>query len=166
MPDTQWEDAAKEAFASAKKNLVPLEAIQISHPTGGDFYFVKNKAALTLTLEDLSTVEHEPIPFTLNRPTQGESGAQELSFSVSNIDRRVSDFITSIKNSQEPAVIKWRFYLSDDLTTPMRTNPLVLTIESISVGLLSVTGRARFMDVLNRPYPNEIYNRQRYPSLS
>jgi hypothetical protein len=166
MPDSQWEDAAREAFASAKKNIAYLEAIQITHPTGGDFYFVKNKTALTLTLEDLSVVEHEPIPFKLDRPSQGENGAQELSFSVSNIDRRVSDFITAIKNSQEPALIKWRVYLSDDLTTPMRTNPLVLTIESFSVGMFSVTGRARFMDVLNRPYPNEIYNRQRFPSLS
>lgn len=165
MPNSEWKDAIKEAYASAKKDVEYLETIEISHPTGGTFFLINNDTELTLTLETMAVETFEPVSFRLQRPKQGEQGSQELTFTVDNVDRRISQFLDSVKNSQQPTLIRYRPYLSSDLTAPQLTAPLELTIVEVSVSDFEVTARARFVEVLNRDFPNERYTRQRFPSL-
>lgn len=165
MPDDKLTDAIKEAWAVAKSNVATLECIEVSHSLGGVFYLVNNTEYLTFTHEDATSHDYEPVPFRLQRPKQGETGSQELSLTIDNVDQRISDFVTAIKNSQEGAVVRYRYYLSNDLTTPGRTAPLELTIVEGSMGLLDATFRCRFVDVVNQEFPNERYTRQRFPGL-
>lgn len=173
MPENNYTDALREAFASATKNLAVLDTVEISNPAAygipspdsDTFYLVNNKEGLDLTDEDANTNYFEPVAFRLQRPKQGESGSQELSLTVDNVDRRIGLFIKAVRNSQVPTNIKQRYFLSNDLTQPQTIQPLELTIIEASVSAFEVTCRARFVDVLNKSFPNELYTRSRFPSL-
>jgi len=173
MPDDNYKDATREAFASATKNIPVIDSVEIYHPdaygipsaTSDTFYLVNNKEELTLTDEDAATNVFEPVSFKLTRPKQGESGSQELSLTVDNTDRRIGLFINKIRNSQVPTTIKQRYYLGNDLTAPAQTAPLELTIVEASITAFTATMRARFVDVLNQDFPNERYTRDRFPGL-
>lgn len=165
MPDDNYKEATRQAFASATKNIAVIDSVVISHPDGGTFYLVNNKEELTLTDEDASTNVYEPVAFRLQRPKQGESGSQELSLTVDNVDRRIGLFINAVKNSQIPVVVKQRYYLSTDFTSPAQNGALELTIVEASINAFEATMRARFVDVLNQSFPNELYTRDRFPSL-
>ncbi len=124
-----------------------------------------NKEPLTLTHEDLTVHDYEAVAFNLQRPKQGETGTQELTVTIDNSDQRITDFINEVNNSQQETLLRYREYLSNDLTQPTRSAPLELTVVKISLGVVSVSIRARFVDVLNRPFPNQLYTRARFPSL-
>ena len=118
-----------------------------------------------LTLETLETVTFEPVNFRLSRPKQGETGSQELTLTVDNVDRRIFEFLEAIQFSQRETKIKWRLYLESDDTQPQTTVPVELTIVDIAVTTFEVTATARFIDILNKPFPNENFTRARFPSL-
>ncbi len=61
--------------------------------------------------------------------------------------------------------VVYRPYLSDDLTQPQMDPPLVLYLKEIQVNTYQVTGRATFMDIVNKRFPSELYTRLRFPSL-
>jgi hypothetical protein len=165
MPELGYTNAIKEAYASAKKNVAIIDSLEISHPELTTFYLVRNKSALTLTNENSETNVFEPVSFMLDRPRQGETGAQELTLTVDNVDRRISDSIETVKNSQTPVTVKWRPYLSSDLTAPQMAAPLELTLADVTVDNFNVVGRCQFVNVINRPFVNELFTRSRFPSL-
>jgi len=165
MPELGYTNAIKEAFASAKKNVAIIDSLEISHPNFTTFHLVRNKTSLSLTDETSTTNVYEPVSFLLDRPKQGETGAQELTLTIDNVDRRISDAIEAIKTSQTPVTVKWRPYLSSDLSQPQTAAPLELTLADVSVNNFHVTGRCLFVNVINRPFVNEVFTRQRFPSL-
>jgi hypothetical protein len=166
MPDLNLSEAQREAFAVARRNDPTLETVEISnpdHPTS--FYLVRDSIPRILTLETLETVTFEPVNFRLSRPKQGETGSQELTLTVDNVDRRIFEFLEAIQFSQQETKIKWRLYLESDDTQPQTTVPVELTIVDIAVTTFEVTATARFIDILNKPFPNENFTRARFPSL-
>lgn len=166
MPNTALQDAIKEAYASAPSNIAILETLEVSHSAvGTPIYLVKNRENLTFTLEDLSVVEFMGASFDLELPPSGESGIQDLNVRFDNVGDEIRDFINIVKTSTEPVVLKHRPYRSDDLTTPQMDPPLMLWLRNIRMNLLEATGRASFVDVLNRKFPAEYYTRKRFPSL-
>jgi hypothetical protein len=165
MPDTSLNNAVKASAASTDIRYAYLKALEITHPAGGPFYLVSNNEALTLTHEDGTSHNYEAVAFNLQRPKQGETGTQVLKVSIANADQRITDFIKTVNDSQLETVLKAREYLSNDLTTPARTNPIELTITKISLSVTSATATATFVDVLNRPSPNELFTRNRFGGL-
>lgn len=160
------EDALKEAYASAPSNVAILETLEISHPDIEDtIYIVKNREDLTFTLEDDSEHLFEGVAFRMTLPATGENGLQDLNISIDNVDRRISDFLETVKQSKEPVMVKYRPYLSTDLTAPQMIPPLTLSLKGASIGTLEVESKASFADIINKKFPNDYYTRKRFPSL-
>lgn len=166
MPSAEYTAAIKEAFASAPSNVALLETLEISHPSLSEtLYLVANREDLTLALEDSSSHVFKGVGFKLTLPPVGDSGLQDLTITIDNVDRRITDFVNAVKASKTPVEVKYRPYLSDDLIHPQFDVPLVLYIRTVNLTVFQAVARASFADVINKRFPNDIYTRARFPSL-
>lgn len=166
MPTSPYLPAIKEAFAVATSNVAHLDTLEISHPSlPNKIRIVKNRTDLTLTLETGESVLFDGTAFRMALPPSGDNGLQELTISIDNVDRQVSDFLNSVKSSSLPPQITYRPYLSNDLTEPQMDPPLVLFLSDAKVTVFEATGRASFADLINKKFPTETYTRDRFPGL-
>lgn len=133
--------------------------------TGASLYLIQDRAGRTLTLEDDTTHDFEPVGFRFNLPSVGVNGVQELTVSIDNVDRRITDFVNTVKGSNIPVTLRYRPYLSNDNTQPQINPPLTLFMRDMVISAYEVSGRATFADVINRKFPSELYTRKRFPSL-
>src|SRR5581483_2440990 len=120
---------------------------------------------ITATLENGSQQQFEPSGFNFSLPVQNNDGFQSLNISIDNINLRVSDFINKACSKRVPVEIVYRPYVSNDLSHPQMNPPLVLFLKDVKITNVQVTGRATFMDVINRHFPGELYSRDRFPNL-
>ena len=88
-----------------------------------------------------------------------------MTISIDNTDRRITDFVNTIKGQPGTTEVRYRPYLSNDLTTPQMDPPLLLFLKEISITAVQIQGRATFADIINKRYPSEWYTRERFPSL-
>jgi len=159
-------DALKEAYASAPAHIVLLETIRLVHSVQGPLIsMVRDRSDHTMRLETGEEVLFEAVPFRFALPDKNDQGLQELSIAIDNVDKRVSDFIDNLRAVEGYITVEYRPYLSNDLTAPPMNPPLVLTLTDISINVFEVTARATFADIINRPFPSELYTRARFPSL-
>lgn len=166
MPDETLSEAVKEAYVVARADTLILETLELSHALiGSPIYLVRSRKNRELTLETAATVTFIGCGFRFKRPPTGESGIQELSVSIDNVDRRINAFIKTVKESSTPVTMKWRPYLADDPSTPQLDPPLVLYLRDVVCTTLEVTGRATFADIVNKRFPTKFYTRLGFPSL-
>ena len=90
---------------------------------------------------------------------------QELSIEIDNVDKRISDFIRKASKFQAPVIVRYRPYLTSDLSEPQLDPPLELVLSDVQITETKVTGRASFADIINLPFLSERYTRRRFPSL-
>lgn len=164
MPDA-LDDAIREAYATARTDVIYYDTLEIRNPAAPPLYLVQDRADHSMTLETGQTVLFKATAFRFILPATGDNGVQELGVAVDNTDQRVSDFIQSVIASDDPVKIIYRPYLSDDLSKPQMNPPLVLFLTDIVVTAVEVTGRAAFADILNRKFLSEMYSRRRFPTL-
>jgi len=159
-------DAIKEAYAVAPANQVILDTLEIRQ-TGvqNPIYLVKSRRALVANDENGVERTFEPCSFQFSLPPSNEEGFQSLNVAVDNVGRRLKDFIELAKSNQVPVEAIYRPYLSDNLSQPHMIPPLVLYLKDLKVTAMQVTGRATFMDVVNKKFPSHLYTRERFPSL-
>lgn len=166
MPNESLTDAIKEAYALAPRSLVVLDTLQISNPLlVEELFLVRDVVGHDFTLEDLSVETFEPVGFRMELPTIGDNGLQELTIAIDNVDRRITDFVNSVKGNNATTEIRYRPYLSNDLTTPQMNPPLLLYLKEISITAIEIQGRATFADIVNKKFPSELFTRARFPSL-
>ena len=166
MANPSLKDAIIEAYARAPTEVVILDTLQISHPAlAEDLFLVQDLVANDFTLEDLSVETFEPVGFRFTLPATGDRALQELALEIDNTDLRITDFINTIKNQPGETKVRYRPYLSTDLTSPQMDPPLLLFLKNISINESSIQGRATFADIINRKFPNQLYTRARFPSL-
>lgn len=167
MPNPSLQDAIKEAYAVAPTSKVILDTLEIRQ-TGvqSPIYLVKAKRELTAFDENGVERTFEPAGFQFSLPPENEEGFRSLNVAIDNIGRRVSDFVEAAKSERVPVEVIYRPYLSDDLTGPQMIPPLILYLKDIVVTVDQVTGRATFMDLVNKKFPLELYTRARFPSLA
>ena len=167
MPNESLDEALKEVYTLAPTNSFHIDTLEISHPSLVDVvYMVRNIEPMELTLENASTVTFEPVPFRFIPPASGTNGAQEMTIAIDNVDRRISDFIEAVgTDSKDPVMVKYRVYLSNAKSGPQNAPPLVLFLTDLKINAFEVTGRATFTGIINKPYPNQFYDRERFPGL-
>jgi len=160
------EDAIKEAYASCPTSKVILETLEIKQ-TGvqSPIYIVKSRQGITANDEIGRTIVFRPCGFQITLPAQNEDGFRSLNIAVDNVGREITDFVTTAMSQNVPVEVVYRPYLSDDLTRPQMNPPLVLYLKELQVNAFQVTGRATFMDLVNRKFPTELYTRARFPAL-
>lgn len=164
--NTALQDAIKEAFAIAPASKVIIHTLEIRQDgVQAPVYLAQARRSVTATDENGHVKVFEPSGFQFALPPSNEDGFQSLNIAIDNIGRRVSDFLDAAKAQQTPVEVVYRPFLSDDLSTPQMIPPLVLYLKDVVVGEIQVTGKATFMDVVNKKFPLELYTRQRFPSL-
>ncbi len=161
-----WQEAIKESYASAPSDVIVYETLEIRQEgVQNAVYIVRAVDGITATDENGLDHDFEPAAFQVTIPPANEEGVRSLNIAIDNIDRRVSDFIDLAKSEVQPVTVIYRPYVSTDLSTPQMDPPLVLTLKDINITPLQVTGKATFMDLVNRKFPSEIYTRLRFPAL-
>lgn len=166
MPNPSLQDAIKEAYTVAPSNKVIYDTLEIRQPTVQDpIFLVRAKRELVAFDEDANERTFLPVGFQFSLPPEDEEGFRSLNISIDNINRKVSDFVETAMSANVPVEVIYRPYMSDDLSQPQMSPPLVLFLKDIQVTSYQVTGRATFMDIVNRKFPSELYTRDRFPSL-
>ena len=119
------------------------------------------------TIVRTNSVSYEPVGFKFKLPSITGNGVQDLSLEFSNVDRRVNDFIDSVEASLDPVTVTHRVYLSggDFNSVPESDPPLQLTLSDIEISASKVRARASFVTIVNKQYPTEYYDRERFPSI-
>ena len=114
-----------------------------------------------------NSVTYEPVGFKFKLPSITGNGVQDLSLEFSNVDRRVNDFIDTVEASLDPVTVTHRVYLSggDFNSVPESDPPLQLTLSDIEISAFTVRARASFVNIVNKQYPTDYYDRDRFPSI-
>ncbi len=159
-------DALKEAYASAPATKTIIDTIEV-HQAGVQPAVYLAQSRLDVVAFDENSVQQtfRASGFQFTLPPANEEGFRSLNIAIDNIGREVSGFINTAKGSVVPVKITYRPYLSDDLSAPQMIPPLVLILKDVEITTLQVTGRATFMDIVNKKFPSELYTRDRFPSL-
>lgn len=167
------QDALKEAYAVAPSKLVIIDTLEIRQ-TGVQepVYITKSRQPVIAQDEDGNTVTFQPVGFQFALPPSNEEGFQSLNLAIDNVGRQVMDFIEAAKSTASfiggvpvPVEVVYRPYASTDLTAPQMVPPLVLYLKDVQINALQITGRATFMDIVNKKFPSELYIRSRFPAL-
>jgi hypothetical protein len=165
MDDTLTQ-AIREAYAHPRVRDVVLDTIEIAHPSlEAPLYLVSDVKPLTAKLETGATVTFEPVGFRFSRPSSDASGLQELDVTIDNVDRRASDVVLAVSDSQIPTEIRYRPYSVNDLDQPGINPPILLFLRSARVTQFSVVGKASFMDLVNKSFLTDLYRRRSFPAL-
>lgn len=164
--NTAFSEALKEAFACAPATTVTLHTLEIRQTGVQDpIYLAQARNGFVATDEDGQDHYFEACGFQFSLPPSNEEGFQSLNVAIDNIGRRVSTFVETAAANDTPIEMIYRPYLSTDLSTPQMTPPLTLYLRDVKVNSMQVTGRATFMDITNKKFPSELYNRSRFPTL-
>lgn len=160
------QDAIKEAFAIAPANKVVLHTLEIRQVGVQESVFIaKTRHGFTAIDEDGDAHYYEPSGFEFTLPPSTDEGFQSLNLAIDNIGQRVSDWVNTARQYDTPVEVIYRPYINDDLSQPVMNPPLVLYLRDIKVNALQVSGRATFMDIVNKKFPLELYTRERFPAL-
>lgn len=162
----EWTEAFKEALVSAPEGVVIINTLELSHPSlATPLFIVQDYYPHYFLLEDGVTMkEFLPAPFRIVPPAANSDGAKEMSISIDNVDKSVSDFLAMLGRNPDPVEVTFRAYLEDQ-TTPQNIDPLTLFLSDISVNEFEVSGRASFADIINRPFLSELYTTTKFPGL-
>lgn len=157
----------REALAMAPSRTVILHTMELLHPAfPAPVRMVQNTEGFDFTLETEEVFRFEPAAFRFSLPPTGDNGLQELALQLDNTDQRISDYLELIADNPEPIIVKYRAYLSSDLTTPQMSAPLTLFLSDLLITATDVTGRASFADIINRRFLIRTYNVGDFPGLA
>lgn len=161
-----YSEAIKEAFAIAPSGVVIYHTIEVRQDGVQDPIFMVRSRKPLVAYDELGVQRtFEPTGFEFTLPPKSEEGFTSLNIAIDNVGRRPSDFIDMAKSTVQEVKVIYRPYLSTDLTVPHMNPPLVLFLKDINMTPMQVTGRATFMDVVNKKFPLELYTRERFPAL-
>ena len=166
MPNPSLQDAIKEAYVLAPASKVIYDTLEIRQ-TGVQDPIYMVRALKGITAKDENGVDRvfRPVGFQFSLPPENEEGFRSLNVSIDNINREPSAFVERAMAEEVPVEMVYRPYVSDDLTQPQMDPPLVLYLKDIQITTHQVTGRATFIDLVNRKFPTELYTRARFPAL-
>lgn len=165
MPSS-LEDAIKEAYAVAPANVVTYHTLEIRQPSvQSTIFLVQQRKGITATDENGNVRNFQPAGFQFSLPPKTEEGFQSLNVAIDNIDRRVTDFVQAALSAPVPVEMIYRPFLSTDLSHPQMNPPITLYLTDVQIVNGTVTGRATFMDIVNKKFPSELYTRDRFPAL-
>lgn len=159
-------DAIKEAYAVAPATKSIIHTLHIAQGSvQNPIYIAQTRMEFIAYDEDGIQRSFAPVGFQFSMPASNEEGFRSLTVAIDNIDRRVTEFVELAKSENTPVQVIYRPYLSDDLTRPQMVPPLIMFLKELQINNFQVVGRATFMDIVNKSFPNELYTRDRFPAL-
>ena len=101
---------------------------------------------------DLPPVESVPVP--------------EITVTLDNVGREIITALDAAATSQDKIEVTYRPYLSTDLEAPQMDPPITLTLSDVEATPLTVTARARMLDIGNQAFPGRTYKLSEFPGLA
>ena len=163
-----FNDAANEAFATARTNDPVLSTLEVSHVSlDRNLYLIADRQSRALPLElGADPVLFEAAGLEIGLPATNQDGVQDMSFSISNINLKASDFFReALKFPEFEILLTFRPYLLSDLTQPSHNAPLSLSVAGVQINSLQVDGSASLAGITDRQFLTELYTEERFPSL-
>ncbi|MDO6406253.1 DUF1833 family protein [Pantoea phytobeneficialis] len=144
-------------------NEVIIETLEISI---GDevHYLCKGYEDITAVTEDGDTVTFKACAIDIALPARNSDGTQDLQFAISNIEGVVSTAIRAALDNLSSATLKYRNFISTDLSAPA-SKPYTLAVKSGSWTALKVQIKAGYMNILDTAWPRNRYTLPYYPGL-
>ena len=163
----QYLDGGKRIFASAPGQQIPLWGLTLEHSQFSQTHWLINRPyALNLTLETAAVQQYLPGYFSLKLPNLDGKGQQDISVSIQNVDRVLVDELELASQTPDERVrATLRLFLEDDPTDGPQNYPLQLSFSAIQATSEAVSGVAGRPDVLNRPFPMDVYRVTTWPGL-
>jgi len=157
----------KRIYASAPFDARYVETLELSHPRFPRTYYLANDViAWTFLLESGAPQAFERVPFHIIQPAQDGRGQQDMELQIDNIGREAMEAIElAAANPEIPITAIFRVYLDRPDTMPQNDPPLILSLQAIVVTADAISGTATRADVLNRPFPSQVYNIDLFPGL-
>ena len=157
----------RRVLASAPDQQSPLWGITLSHPLFSETHWLINRPyGRVITLENDELQVYQPCYFVLVLPNMDGKGQQDAQISLQNVDRMIVDELERANNDPTQRIVMTiRLFLEDDLEAGPQNVPLELSLTNIQANQSVVTATAGRSDVLNRPYPLEVYRIDRWPGL-
>jgi Domain of unknown function (DUF1833) len=159
----------KRVYASAPSDRRYIETLDLYHPRFPRRFFIVNDVqAWQFLLESGGgLVPFVPVPFHVQMPTVDGKGQQDMQVQIDNIGREAMDAIEAA--SADPTInitTTLRIYLDVAGTAPQTDPPITLALQSVTVDAGAIVGTATRADVLNRPFPTELYRVDLFPGLN
>lgn len=160
----------KRVYASAPNDRRYIETLELWHPLFPRRYFITNDVQgwqFLLSASSSSPTPFDPVPFMLTWPTSDGKGQQDMQLQIDNVGREAMDAIEAA--AQNPTInitTTIRVYLDVAGSAPQNDPPMVLALQSLSIDAGAIVGTATRADVLNKPFPTELYRVDLFPGLN
>jgi len=160
----------KRVYASAPSDRRYIETLELWHPLFPRRFFITSDGQpwqFYLSAGAPSLTPFVPVPFAITLPTSDGKGQQDMQVQLDNVGREAMDAIEAA--SYQPTInitTTYRVYLDVQGSAPQNDPPLVLAMQSVTIDNAAITGTATRADVLNRPFPTDLYRVDNFPGLN
>ena len=178
LDEDLWAEAAKEALATASSEAYFIHTLEFSSPDIVDEFgnlmalrIVHGEDSLSAAVERDATfdpgdyVDFVAVPFSFALPSTRADEVPSIQITIDAVSRTVVEGIDKTRESFQPVVVTYRPYLSNDLSKPQMSPPLVMSMVGVSIKADSITGTATFDDIVNKKFPSIKYSADNYPYL-
>lgn len=166
MPDSSYSDALKEAYATNPVGSVQYHTLELRHPDfTAPIYVVNDDSDLTATLETGETVTFVRFSFQLVLPEVDAQALPQMTLQLDNVTREMITHIRQAMLSSHKITVLHRIYDADDLSGPQNDPPQEADILTISADVFRVRCQAGYATMMNRSFPPDTYDLQRWPGL-
>ena len=169
-----YEEALKEAFASAPICEIIYHCLEINHPDftqpirivqGNDNVFARLEADAPIDSGEI--VEFIGAPWDMKPPAVQEDRMPELELSFDNVSREITRYLSLASVGGQPLKVIYRIYTTSTLEiAPQIDPPIEMEINSATADVYMVTTKATLDDVFGSAFPVERYTHERFPSLN
>lgn len=150
-------------YASAPTNLTWYDALYLTHPAwDAPVAFLTNSVKPRTFNLFGAPVEFQPATFSVQMPKRDDLGLVdfEITFPITSA---IVALIDLAEPSNSPISATLTAYLDSSIEPQME--PITLSLDNVSMGIESGTGRAQRIDLLNRAYPRNIVRPAAYVGL-
>jgi hypothetical protein len=166
VPDPALAEALKEAYAAAPSDTVIYHTITLDHSTfATPLYLVRDRVDLTATLETGATVTFVGYAFDFKKPEVSIGGFPQLVVEIDNVNQAILAAVQAASAATDPVTLTYREYLSTDLAAPANDPPMELTLSNVKANVFRVSATATFGDYVNKRFPTQTYDADRFPGL-
>ena len=116
-------------------------------------------------IEASKMVSFIALGFNLDLPPIDSIPVPEITVTMDNVGREITDALDLAATSQDKIEITYRPYLSTDIEGPQMEPPITLIITEVEATPLTVTARARMLDIGNKAFPSLTYDPETFPGL-
>jgi len=160
----------RRIYASAPSDRRSIQTLELWHPLFPQRYFLTNDVQMwqfLLTAASTSPTPFLPVPFYVRQPTSDGKGQQDMEIQIDNVGREAMDAIEAASHNPNINITATlRLYVDQHNTPPQNEPPMMLTMQSITITAGAIVGTATRADVLNRPFPTELYRTDTFPGLN